>query len=78
MTANAVKGDDAKTGWLVDNCNCTERNNLKCPEGFVLESDIRLCRNKSEVTNVLLGCSKYDCNEEIYSWINEKWQKNQN
>jgi len=54
--------------WLHDNCDCIERNNWKCPDGFYLVSGEKSCKrmdNKS-ITNVLLGCSKYDCNGTIH------------
>ncbi len=75
ITTNAVKENNAKFDWLKDNCNCIERDNLKCPEGFVLEPDAKLCKKGIDITNVLLGCSKYDCNEEIYLLVNGKWEK---
>jgi len=50
--------------WLHDNCNCTERNNLQCPEGYTL--DVRACIKNKTMTNAILKCSKYDCNGTIY------------
>jgi len=50
--------------WMVDNCDCIERNNLKCKEGYELKE--RICVKDNLVTNVLLGCSKYDCDGTIY------------
>ncbi|MBR9701733.1 hypothetical protein GOV13_02315 [Candidatus Pacearchaeota archaeon] len=52
--------------WLVDNCDCIERNNFRCLNGFELDAENRLCRGDGSVTNVILGCSKYNCTGEVY------------
>ena len=76
LTLNSSNQDDSNQSnqsnfedWLHDNCNCTERNNWKCPKGYYLVPEQKLCeRNDNKTyTNVLLGCSKYDCNGTIYN-----------
>ena len=66
FTGNVAMENTEKYDWLVDNCECIERENLKCPDGFELEE--RVCRDKEKntFTNVLLGCSKYDCNGKVW------------
>jgi len=49
--------------WILDNCECVERNIRTCREGF--ELDGKMCRRDNEVTNSLLECSKYECNSTI-------------
>lgn len=68
LNTTSVKDGSPEYEKLVNECKCIERNNLKCPEGFVLVENSRVCRDEAHnlVTNVLLGCSKYDCNGKIY------------
>jgi len=75
ITTNAIKENPDLEEWLYDNCNCTERNNWKCFEGFVLEPELKLCRNGTEYSHVILGCSKYECDGEIYTLTDGKWKK---
>lgn len=74
LTANAIKEQLAQEKWFLDNCDCMERERLKCPEGFTLEG--RLCKAEGKYTNVLLACSKYDCSGEIhlFNLEEEKWE----
>tara|TARA_Y100000296_G_scaffold84834_1_gene119212 strand:- start:2194 stop:2529 length:336 start_codon:yes stop_codon:yes gene_type:complete len=51
-----------------DNCRCFERERLKCDEEFEFDEERRLCKKGNEVTNVLLGCSKYECSGQVYSF----------
>ena len=81
IKANMVKEDNeaqAYETWLTQNCNCLERTKFGCVEGYVLLN--RSCVNEQtkSFTNVLLGCSKYDCSGEIELWNNEtnKWEGN--
>ena len=78
LTANAIKEQEVQEEWFVDNCECIERERLKCREGFELVG--RICKSEGAWTNVLLGCSKYNCSEEIHEFNleKEKWEKNQN
>ena len=85
MTSYIVEDETPDIDWLVDNCECIERENLKCDEGFELFEEERLCKrtiikcpseivldiegickSEKQYTNVLLGCSKYNCTGEIY------------
>lgn len=43
FTGNVVKDESKKEIWLENNCECIERENLKCPEGFELPKDGGLC-----------------------------------
>lgn len=61
--------------WLIDNCNCIERNRLYCGfEGFELGKG-DLCWKETTVTYPVRGCSKYNCTGENYSLVNETWKK---
>ena len=40
--------------------------NLKCQGGFELKEKVCINEEKNLVTNVLLGCSKYDCEGEVW------------
>ncbi len=64
--------------WLVENCNCLEKERILCPEGFELSETGGRCIDENRFTNVLRACSKYNCLNEIIEWGNGKWQKNQN
>ena len=59
-----------------DNCRCFERERLKCSGEFELVEGSRLCKKGNEVTNVLLGCSKYECSGQVYSFNfdTKKWE----
>ena len=77
LVANAIKEqreEEAYVDKLVDNCDCIERERLKCSEGFELRGNV--CKRDGEWTNVLLGCSKYNCSEGIheFNFDTEKWQ----
>ncbi len=84
ITTNAIKKEQkeqqAYEEWLVENCECIERERILCPKGFELKDN--LCKNETKkiFTNVLAACSKYNCSEEIHIFNSEeeKWQKNQN
>ena len=76
LVANAImeqKEQEAYEDELVDNCDCIKRERLKCPEGFELIG--RSCKRDGKWTNVLLGCSKYNCSGEIheFNFDTEKW-----
>ena len=57
-------------------CRCIERKRLRCLEGFELDSENRLCRKGNDFTNVILGCSKYECSGTIYefNFENKIWE----
>ncbi len=65
---NNVGDSNHETPKDYDGCTCLERNNWKCPDGFHLLGEERVCirAGNKTVTNVLLGCSKYDCNGTVY------------
>ena len=77
--ANVIKEQREQVAYqdqLVDNCDCIERERLKCFEGFELNIEKRRCEKDKIFTNVLLGCSKYNCSEGIheFNFDTEKWQ----
>lgn len=83
LTANAIKEQREQEAYedkLVDNCDCIERERLKCSEGFELNIEKRRCERDEVFTNVLLKCSKYNCSEGTheFNFDTEKWQKNLN
>ena|SRR3989344_4101671 len=80
ITANAIKEQQEQEyyeSWLPENCDCLEKERIKCSDGFELVGN--LCRNETEktFTNVLKACSKYDCKDEgtVYTFNLEsnKW-----
>ncbi len=76
ITANAAKEQKEKEDYynrLVDDCKCLEKNRPSCSEGFVLSQDGKICRNEQKkiFTNILLSCSKYDCDGEINVYNNK-------
>jgi len=80
ITTNAIKEQErqkAYEDWLVDNCECLEKERIKCKEGFELINGV--CKNKTRkvFTNVLEACSKYYCDGEIHVFNLEegKWEK---
>ncbi|MBI2043725.1 hypothetical protein HYT25_05030 [Candidatus Pacearchaeota archaeon] len=81
LTANAIKEQQEQEyyeNWLPENCNCLEKERIKCVDGFELVGN--LCRNEAEktFTNVLKACSKYSCEDEgttyIFNKENQKWE----
>lgn len=77
MVANAIKEQREQEVYqdqLVDNCDCIERERWKCSEGFELIG--RACKRDGDWTNVLLGCSKYNCSDGVheFNFDTEKWQ----
>lgn len=83
ITGNVVKDESKKEIWLENNCECVERENVKCPEGYKLMDEKRLCEKVTEkcftgesnvlscepfvqYSPVLLSCSEYDCDGEIW------------
>jgi len=50
-----------------DNCRCLEREDLRCGNSsWQLDAERRICVNGKSITNVILGCSKYECNGITY------------
>ncbi|MBU0957785.1 MAG: hypothetical protein KKF56_03155 [Nanoarchaeota archaeon] len=47
--------------WLIENCECIERNHIVCPEGFEVVGDFCLNETQNQYTSRLLKCSKYQC-----------------
>lgn len=75
IKTNLIREQEVYQGWLSDNCECLERERLKCRfEGFELKGD--LCVNEKEklYTSVVEACSKYNCSNEIVSWNNKTWE----
>src|SRR3989338_7260666 len=69
-----ISGEDFSSR---DDCRCFERELLKCNnESWTLDEDSRICRNGNKITNVLLGCSKYECSGKVYSFNfeNKTWE----
>jgi|TARA_B100001971_G_C18137174_1_gene508298 hypothetical protein len=59
-----------------DNCRCFEREKPKCSGEFELDEERKLCVNGKDVTSILLGCSKYECSGQVYSFNfdTKKWK----
>ncbi len=83
ITAKAIEEQQLQEyydDWLPENCDCIEKERIKCSDGFELVGS--LCRNEAEntFTNVLKGCSKYECSEGNYilNQENQKWEMNKN
>jgi len=75
MTGKSVKEQEKLKDWLVDNCNCTEREHFICQENY--EYNGKYCVYDKYFTYVSKSCSKYNCSAEIYqlNLKTEKWQK---
>lgn len=74
MNVNSVKKQEEQKiyyEWLVDNCECTEHERIFCQEGFELSESKKICVAEGKFTNVLKGCSQYNCEEEIVNWNDE-------
>ncbi|MBS3071038.1 hypothetical protein J4407_01920 [Candidatus Pacearchaeota archaeon] len=71
--------DDESFAFYDENqCRCFERERLICnDETWTLDSESRICKKGNERTNVLLGCSKYECSGVIYefNFETEKWEE---
>ena len=64
-TGNVIE-NEKQLDHIKDTCECIERNNLKCSGDFQLDPKDGMCKKLGTITNPLLGCSKYDCQGEIY------------
>lgn len=81
ITINAIKKEqkeqEAYEEWLIENCECLERERILCPEGFELKNN--LCKNETRkvLTNKLKACSRYNCSSEIkqFNFEIRKWEK---
>ena len=73
ITANTIKEQQKYEEWLKDNCNCTIKERLRCPEGYELNG--KTCIGWKSFTNPVLTCSQYNCSGEIMDWDEnkEKW-----
>jgi len=62
--------------WLSDNCVCIERNNFGCAFGFELKGSSCFNETTTEYTNRIILCSKYNCDDVIYTFDNntKKWE----
>ncbi len=59
ITGNVVEDESKKEIWLENNCECVERENVKCSEGYELIDGKRLCGKVTE------KCSKGELNKLI-------------
>ena len=59
-----------------EKCRCVERERLTCPKNFELDSEKRACINGTDITNVILTCSKYECSGILYqfNFENKTWE----
>ena len=74
---NAKNSPNEDTSFYdADVCRCLERERLRCNDGFELDAEKRLCRNGTDITNVILSCSKYECSGTIYqfNFENKTWE----
>lgn len=83
LTAKAIEEKQQQEyyeSWLPENCDCVEKERMKCSSGFELVEN--LCKNKAEntFTTVLKGCSKYKCSDGdyIFNQENQRWEKSEN
>lgn len=73
---NAVGKTEDFSFYDEDICRCIEKERQTCPDSsWTLDSEGRLCRLNSTVTNPTLRCSMYECagttykfNQEISNW----------
>jgi len=75
MTGKAVEEQEKLKDWLIDNCNCTEKNHIFCSDNY--EYNGKYCVYENYFTYASKGCSKYECSDGIYNLNleNKKWQK---
>ncbi len=63
FTGNVVKDESKKELWLENNCECIEKENIKCAEGYELMDEKQLCAKVSEKCFQgelnLLSCEPY-------------------
>lgn len=73
---NASKSSEYPSAYSEDTCACIARERLKCPDdSWKLNVTQRFCQRGKEITNIILGCSKYECSGIFYSFNIEsgKW-----
>ena len=67
-SSNFYSGSDYPSGYS-DSCTCTAHERMKCSDSsWTLYPENRLCKKGSQVTNVVWGCSEYDCAGTIYQF----------
>jgi hypothetical protein len=50
-----------------EQCRCLERENLRCANSsWQLDLERKACIYEKSITNVVLGCSRYECNGITY------------
>ena len=78
--ANAViqsKKTISDESFFSDNkCTCLERNRNKCSDGYELKQNLCVNQTLKTYTNVLKGCTKYECNTTFYTFNskNNGWE----
>ena len=66
LTSNIIESQVPDIDWLIDNCECIERENLKCPQYFELVEGKRMCkRTITECPSELMLDIKGICKTEI-------------
>jgi len=76
-TTNAIREaeeNEKYEDWLSDNCKCLEKERIKCSEYFELIGGVCKNEEKGLFTNVLKGCSVYECSEQNVTWTGEDWE----
>ena len=78
IKANIIKDNQevqAYQEWLDENCQCINHEKIMCPSGFELKNQSCINEQENTYTNLLAGCSEYNCSGEIKLWNNEtgKW-----
>ena len=78
-TGNAIREvEEQKTleSMFSDNCKCVEKERVGCSSGFELKGGI--CKNETLkiFTNVLKGCSEYECSggNYVFNSIKQIWE----
>ena len=74
IKANILKENQesqAYQEWLAENCNCLAHGRIMCPTGFELKNQSCVNEQQKTYTNLLAGCSEYNCSGKIKSWNNE-------
>lgn len=72
LTTNKVNNNQT-IGLTIDDfysdeqCRCLERENLRCSNSsWQLDLERKACIYEKSITNVVLGCSRYECNGITY------------
>lgn len=68
LSEGRVASQEGYYDLLVENCDCLAHERAYCMEGFELSEHAEFCQKEGRVSNLLKGCSQFDCDGEIVDW----------